>query len=230
MIRYFLFLGFVTGLYADTGCQAIINNKSAGCNEESILLTTEKKTPLEVVAPTVTEEKGLKITPILSSVEVVHLGEEMTIERVATKEMPSCPPHCIQPMGIEGIKTVGELETLAFIEKLKEKKSRLVIDVRGSKVYKDETIPTAINLPYSMLLDGNPYQKEVLKLLGSGKKMKKRWFFKHPHQLLIFGEDAFSSTASDAILQLIKLGYPKDKILYYRGGVRAWRASGLTLI
>jgi len=229
MNKYFVFLFLSFELYADVGCQAIINNEAQGCESENILLT-EKQSPLLLASSSNDEESVIKITRTMSSVDVIHLGTEMSITRVATKEAPSCPPYCIQAMTIEGIKTVGELETLAFINKLKEKKSRLVIDVRKSKAYKEETIPGAINLPYSMLIDGSPYQKEVLKLLGSGKKIKKKWFFKHPHQLLIFGENAFSSTASDSIHQLINLGYPKDKILYYRGGIRTWKASGLTLI
>jgi len=224
---FFIFLSFE--LYADVGCQAIIDNQAQGCESENILMA-EKHAPLSLVSSSKDEDTLIKISKTISSIDVVHLGEAMSIDRVATKEAPSCPPHCIQAMKIEGIQTVGELETLSFIDKLKEKKSRLLIDVRKSRAYKDETIPGAINLPYSMLIDGSPYQKEVLKLLGSGKKIKKKWFFKHPHQLLIFGENSFSSTASDSIHQLVKLGYPKDKILYYRGGIAAWKASGLTLI
>ena len=230
MKRYVLLFIFSYGLYADTGCQAVINNKPEGCKADS-LLSTQPSSSLETPSvSTPSKDVTMKITEKLSSVEVIHLGEEMIISREATTEQQTCPPYCIQPMNIDGIKTIGELEALSFIGKLKEKKSRLVIDTRESRAYKKETIPGAINLPYTMLLDKSPYQKKVLELLGSGRKMKRKWFFKHPHQLLIFGENAFSSTASNAIHELIKLGYPKDKILYYRGGIGAWKASGLTLI
>jgi len=229
MNKYFFLLLLSFGLYADEGCQAIINNNVQECKSDNPLLLP-KKSPLTLVPLSNNEETSIKITETLSSVDVIHLGKEMTIDRVASQNVPSCPPYCIQAMSIDGVKTVGELETLDFLDKLKEKKSRLVIDVRTSKEYKKETIPGAINLPFTMLIDGSPYQKEVLKLLGSGKKMKKKWFFKYPHQLLIFGENAFSSTASDSIHQLIELGYPKDKIFYYRGGILAWKMSGLVLI
>lgn len=231
MPKYFFLLLLSSQLYADEGCQAIIDNKTQECKADNLL--EKERTDSSLSASVVSQklsDSTIKISETLSSIDVSHLGEEMSIERSASKEAPSCPPFCIQPMRIEGIKTVAELETLAFIKDLKKKKSQLIIDVRKSKAYKEETIPGAINLPYTMLIDGSPYQKEVLKLLGSGKKLKKKWFFKHPHQLLIFGNSSFSPEAFDAITQLIKLGYPKDKILYYRGGVKAWKASGLTLI
>ncbi|HHH20506.1 MAG TPA: rhodanese-like domain-containing protein, partial [Nitratifractor sp.] len=34
----------------------------------------------------------------------------------------------------------------------------------------------------------------------------------------------------DAKYSLLKLGYPKDKIKYYRGGMQSWVTFGLTTI
>lgn len=221
MFKNLIYLAFfLTQIEAETGCQAIIDTEvQKGC--ESVNILEEKKHSLFETEPPKLSTKIIKITKELSSIETSHLDVNVTIQREATSLAPSCPPFCIQTMTINGVQTVGEVETLLFIDALKEKKSKLVVDVRNSLAYKKETIPSSINIPYKMLTPKSPYQKEVLTLLG---------LHKNPQTLLIFGESAFSSEASNAIHQLIQLGYPKDKLLYYRGGILSWKAAGLTLI
>ena len=215
---YLLF--FLSQLEAEVGCQAVINTKVKSC--ESVNIFEEKKPSLfETKASPKLNTKIIKITKELSSIKTKHHDINITIEREATTLAPSCPPFCIQPMRIKGIQTVGEVETLLFIDALKEKTAQLLVDVRENLAYKKETIPSSINLPYKMLTSKSPYQKEVLSLLG---------LYKTPQTLLIFGESAFSPEASEAIYQLIRLGYPKDKLLYYRGGILSWKNAGLTLI
>ena len=211
---------FLTQIEAEVGCKAVIDTEVKGC--ESVNIFDEKKHSLfETELTPKLSTKIIKITKKLSSIKTKHFDVNITIQRKATTVALSCPPFCIQTMTINGVKTVGEVETLLFIDALKEKKSKLVVDVRNSLAYKKETIPSSINLPYKMLTPKSPYQKEVLSLLG---------LHKSPQTLLIFGESAFSPEAADAIHQLIQLGYPKDKLLYYRGGVLSWKSAGLTLI
>ena len=224
-------------MYGEVGCATAISNELEGCSPQNIL-GNEEKTLLETVKTIdlmdKNEIKTIDISAQLSFVEIKHQGKELIIERTSSNEAPMCPPFCIQPMQIKGVLTVGELETLNFIEKLKEKKSRLLVDARVNKEYKTKTIPGAINLPYKMLNERSLYQEEVLKLLGAKKKLNvksgDKWFFKNAQLLLIFGGGSFSSEAPIAIKQLLKMGYPKNKILYYRGGINSWKASGLTLI
>lgn len=219
-------------LMADMGCNVLIGGKNKTCQENSIL-TQEKKSLFESSSkedPNIElEHNTINITENLVSVDTQHLDHNITIERRAIPLASTCPPFCIQPIKIKKIKTVGELEVLAFIEKSQGKKHQLLIDIRTHQEYKNETIPGAINLPYKMLTKESPYQEELLKILGA-KKIKKGWFFKEPQKLLIFGESLFSPEAAKAIRQLVKLGYPKKKILYYRGGIVSWKAVGLTII
>ena len=201
-------------LMADSGCNVLVKRKNQTCQERSILDD---------------KSKTINITEKLVSIDTQHLEHNVTIERTSTPTAPSCPPFCIQPIKIDKIKTVGELEVLDFIEEVKRKGDGLLIDVRKNSQYNEETIPSAINLPYEMLTKKSPYQKEVLRTLGA-KKIKKGCFFKNPQKLLIFGASSFSPEASKAVKQLLKLGYPSHKILYYRGGIASWKAAGLTLI
>jgi rhodanese-related sulfurtransferase len=174
------------------------------------------------------------ITEKLFSVDVLHDGQEILIERTPKKEIESCPPFCIQAMTIKNVVTVAEVETLEFIKNLKEKKARLLIDVRANGEYKKYTIPGSINLPSSMLEDRSPYQEEVLKLLGAkkinNKKSNTKWYFKNTQLLLIFGASATTQEAATVVKKLLELGYPSSKILYYRGGIASWEALGLTLL
>jgi len=169
------------------------------------------------------------IAPHLHSVKVLHGEKEVLIKRKLLHKELTCPPFCIEPMTIKGVKTFGELEVLAFIDKLKEKKGRLFIDVRENPLYKKETIPGAINLPFSMLKDGSKYQGEVLHLLGAKlRKSNAKWSFKKAQRLLIFGDSATTPEASSALKKLLELGYPSNKLYYYRGGLSAWKSLGLT--
>ncbi len=211
-------------LMSDNGCNVLVKKKTQLC-QESTVLNQNKNSSFESNAKSDT----INISRKLTSVETQHLDYNVTIERVATHLAPSCPPFCIQPIKIEKVETVGELEVLSFIDEVKRKRDGLLIDVRKNSKYKEETIPSAINLPYEMLTESSPYQKEVLKSLGA-KKIKRGWLFKNPQKLLIFGESSFSPEASKAVKKLIKLGYPTNKILYYRGGIVSWKTAGLTLI
>ena len=224
--KYLLIVAlFSITLNADSGCNVF---EKTSCEESNILIQ-KKDSSQSPVDSTTHLSHNINITEKLLSVEVVHLDNNITIERSASKSVPSCPPFCIEPIKIKGIETVGELELLGFIKKIEIKRDGLLIDVRKNSKYREETIPSAINLPYKMLTEASPYQKEVLNTLGA-KKIKNGWFFKNPQKLLIFGESSFSPEASKAVKKLIKLGYPTNKILYYRGGIVSWKTAGLTLI
>ena len=224
MVKYLLIVAlFSITLNADSGCNIF---QKTSC-EDSNFLTQKKDSPKSLVDSTY-NPSYINITENLQSVDVVHLDNNITIERSASKSAPLCPPYCIEPMKIKGVETVGELELLEFVKKLNKKRDGLLIDVRKNSKYRDETIPSAINLPYDMLTKASPYQKEVLKTLGA-KKIRNGWFFKNPQKLMIFGESSFSPEASKAVKELLKLGYPKDKILYYRGGILSWKDARLTL-
>ena len=214
------------GVFAnEMGCNALEKEHLMGCSvDESTILFKGGQEE---------DTQFMKISPTLTSVELSYHDENISIERFAKNNLKSCPPFCIQPIIIKGVETVGELETLTFIENLKKNKTQLLIDARSNRAFKENTIAGAINLPLMMLADGSAYQGVVLKLLGakkrSHKKIENQWFFKNAFSLLIFGESATTNEASSMIKKLLKLGYPASKILYYRGGIASWKAMGLTL-
>ena len=234
-----------TTIYAEDieiGC-SILSNKKENCEQENILsqdnifkldnlnilednhTVKNKKIALKLKGG----KKLIKITQKLSSITVLHQNKSFTITREATNTNQSCPPNCIQPINIKDIKTIGTLETLTFIDTLNKNKRMIVIDSRITSSYKKKSIPTAINIPNSILKKGSKHSYVVLKLLGA-KKTDTTWFFNHVHTLLIFDNGSLDTQASELILRLIEIGYPQNKILYYYGGISNWINDGLTTI
>ena len=180
----------------------------------------------------------IKITEELSSIITKHKGEEIKIERIQdpkhrlknsfSKTSRECPPFCIQPMNIGNVKTIGELEVLSFIKAMENDSTSILMDTRTREWYKNNTIPGAINLPFTMLKTDSKYIDKILTLLG-GEKIKNKWNFENVQKLLIFSNGQWDAQASKAIKSLIEIGYPEDKILYYRGGMQSWQILGLTV-
>jgi rhodanese-related sulfurtransferase len=228
----FIFLLLISELYADSEMGCSISDLLQA-PKSSLLENIEESNCTESEEPKMTKTG---ITENLVSIDVLHETKLIVIEREMNNNEMTCPPFCIEPMNIKDVVTVAELEVLTFIDKLKEKKARLLIDVRENSAYNKATIPGAINLPFSMLKDKSKYQEEVLKLLGAklnkkssnSKNHKLKWSFKNAQSLLIFGGSAMSSEASSSIMKLLELGYPSSKIFYYRSGIKSWKMLGLT--
>ena len=180
----------------------------------------------------------IKITEELSSIVTKHKGEEITIERIQdpkhrlensfSKTSRECPPFCIQPMNIGNVKTIGELEVLSFIKAMENDSTSILMDTRTREWYKNNTIPGSINLPFTMLKKDSKYIDKILTLFG-GEKTKEKWSFENVQKLLIFSNGQWDAQASKAIESLIEIGYPENRILYYRGGMQSWQTLGLTV-
>jgi len=191
-----------------------------------------------IVAGSQTMAVDVKITEKLSSITAKHKGNDIIIKRIQNPntELNSaflntakeCPPYCIQPMNIKKVKTLGELEVLEFIKEMKDSSNLLLIDARTREWHKKGTIPTSINLPFTMLKKDGKYINKILALLG-GKKSGGKWNFDNAQTLLIFSNGAWDEQATLAIKNLIGAGYPEEKIQYYRGGMQMWNLVGLTV-
>lgn len=178
----------------------------------------------------------------LPYVDVDVNGESIRIERIQdtkhklknsyTKTSRPAPPFTIQPyQPIDGIKTISELDVIDFIKNNLSDNSGIVIDARMPKWYQAGTIPGATNIPFSILSpkESNPYIGQIFGLFGAEEENKK-WLFDNAQTLLIFDNGPWCQQGVRAMQNLVKLGYPKSKILYYRGGMQYWQILGLTTI
>lgn len=180
--------------------------------------------------------QSVAISSTLPSVEVMHDGKKIRVERTgnpnaylsntfALTSRPS-PPFFIQPFSIDPkIETYGELEVLDFISH----KRGVFIDARLKNWYLQSAIPSAINIPFKIFLSDSDQRTKVLKNLG-GIYAKNNWDFTKAKTILFYCNGAWCGQSPTAIHALIGLGYPKEKMKYYRGGMQAWQLLGLTTI
>ncbi len=148
------------------------------------------------------------------------------------KTSRSCPPFCIQPLeAAAGVETVGELELLQFLEEHVQNGSGALIDARVETWYNGGTIPGSINLAFNLFEnpETNPFLVPVLQLLGGMQSSNGSWDFANAKELALFCNGPWCGQSPRAIRNLVSVGYPADKIRYYRGGMQAWLGLGLSI-
>jgi len=177
----------------------------------------------------------------LPFVDVKVNGKTIKIQRIQdtshkltnsyTKTSRPTPPFGIQPFQpIKGIETVSELDVINFIKDDLSQNRGILIDARMPKWNRAGTIPGSTNIPFSVLTPSTKISYgKILGLLGA-KKEGDKWNFENTQSLLIFDNGPWCQQGVRAMQNLVKIGYPKSKILYYRGGMQYWQILGLTTI
>jgi rhodanese-related sulfurtransferase len=186
------------------------------------------------------------ITSVLPSVTALHNGKTVLIRReenaAATLRADyaltarQCPPYCIQPITLaHGVETLGELELLEYIENIYPgNSSSLVIDSRTTDWYDKGTIPGAINVPFAQNSAGIatdlPAVKATFTALFDVRHNGLAFDFSHARTLAIFCNGPWCGQTPNYIRTLLQLGYPAEKLKWYRGGMQDWCALGLTVV
>ena len=117
----------------------------------------------------------------------------------------------------EGVTTIGELELLGFLQD----GETVVIDSRTNSWFREGTIRGASNIPYDEILDR-------LAILGCEPDFD-GWDCQNANQVALFCNGNWCGQSPTAIHNLLEVGYPADRIFYYRGGMQAWRLLGLSV-
>lgn len=184
------------------------------------------------------------ITPEIGEFSVKHAGKELMIRRnqdtdallefdFARTSRP-CPPFCAQPIQVtDGVNTIGEVELIAFMKTALNEGSGLLIDARTPDWHERGTIPGSINVPFTHL---NPDQgadeitlEESLTLFGATMKGKNR-DFNEAKTLVLWCNGPWCGQSPTAIRGLLSIGYPAEKLYYYRGGMQLWQVFGLPVV
>jgi len=172
----------------------------------------------------------------------MHGGQKTTIMRNQNpnntlnpdfaKTSRKCPPFCIQPgeMG-SGVETIGELEVIQYLKKMSDgDKSIIVVDSRTPDWVEKGTIPGSVNIPWDKLNIGKSDPITVQEILEKNFGVKNQDGFLHVRQCQ--GPSSCSVTAHwcgqspTNIKGLLKIGYPGNKIKWYRGGMQDWEVLG----
>lgn len=198
------------------------------------------------------------ITESIGSIEVMHSGKKVTINRTDSKEavIPDaykktgrhCPPFCIQPIeAAPGVETIGELEVLHYLDTAQPGDETyigappvLVVDSRSPEWIARGTIPGSVNIPWDKISvdvagsfptgeDQATFTRILINQFGVNKSGE-IWDFSKAKTLVLFCNGLWCPQSATNIKTLLRLGYPADKLKWYRGGMQDWVSAGLTTV
>lgn len=164
-----------------------------------------------------------------------------------------CPPFCIQPMTPDpSVQPIGEYELFKFMESQLRDGTGMLIDARTESWYRKGTIPGSVNYPFTLFNRevSDPEFAAALKTFGGkprgevgtvektledwgltdAKYKTADWDFSDAKDLVLWCNGPECGQSPRAIKGLLAIGYPGDKIKYYRGGMQMWQLWGLTTI
>ncbi len=188
------------------------------------------------------ENVVVKLTKDIPYMKINDSGVNVTIKRIQetdnrltddfAKTSRVCPPHCIQPIKLKnGVKTIGELELIDFIKNKVYKNKGILVDARLKKFFELETIPGAINIPFTISeVNSKTITEKLFKALGARPKGDGSWDFSEAKDLVVFCGGLWCGTSAKFINNLVSKGYPPEKILWYRDGLQGWKLLGLTTV
>jgi rhodanese-related sulfurtransferase len=212
------------------------------------MISTTAMTVMLVVSMGVIAVDGvlIKITSDLPFLDVMHNGKMVTIMRNQDPKHTvdplyaitsrKCPPFCIQPSTLApGVETIGELEMLDYLARMSAgDKSILVVDSRTPDWVKKGTIPGSVNIPWTSLTLAqgvNPASvRKIMEDRFGAKYQEGLWDYTNAKTLVMFCNGIWCSQSPNNIMNLLKYGYPPNKIKWYRGGMQDWEILGLTTV
>ncbi len=186
----------------------------------------------------------VQLTDEIPYVEVQHKGKKVRIERnpdvdnmiepdFALTSRP-CPPYCIQPMHLApGVETIGELEMINYLRAISAGNSGiLVIDSRdGDWAQRSGIIPGAVIIPWDRLFPARNDAEKIADILEDkfgAHRDGPLWSFSQAKTLVFYCNGPWCGQSPTNIKTLLALGYPANRIKWYRGGIQDWKALGLT--
>jgi len=194
---------------------------------------------LQIIAQDETPVKEVLIQKDFKSINVIHRSVPVDIERNQDRENNIMkfyqgtwrgkiqPLHPFKPHPVE---TVAELEMIGYIDKMSHgDDSIMIVDSRPkSAILITGMIPGATRVEYIDIVSSH-YRMKTFELFNI-KKNNSQWDFTDAKTLVIYCNGLWCGKSPRMIRKLLKLGYPAEKIKYYRGGMQAWKSVGLTTV
>jgi rhodanese-related sulfurtransferase len=187
----------------------------------------------------------VNITAEMAYVDTLHGGKPVRIMRnqdtdntlpdnFARTSRP-CPPFCIQPFSIAaGVETIGELELLGYLRRIGNKDDSLrVIDSREANWIANGMIPGAIHIPWTALHPSKTSPEDIASLLQfefGAIPNGPVWDFGSAKTLVLYCNGPWCGQSPSSIRALLAVGYPVERIKWYRGGMQSWLQLGLTVV
>ena len=161
------------------------------------------------------EDELLNITPDNKTITFNSVEGLVTLQRFSNDIM--LVKGTIRPMvPMEGVTPVGELEVINALQSA----NYIVVDTRTSITQYGGTIPGSISIPFDEITE----QLDALGCTGSVAK----WNCMEAYNVVLYCNGPNCGQSPRAMAAMVEVGFPSDKIFYYRGGMLAWTSLGLT--
>ncbi len=190
------------------------------------------------------EGEPAKFVPISSGVKSIEMnlnGEKFTLMRNQTAGNKISDLYVTthrgapQPMILApGVETLGELEFIELMKKAQTDKSIAVIDSRKPGWFAKLRIPGAVNVPFTNFDEKDTAIEMMEDEMGVVQKEDGTLDFSNAKTLALYCNGYWCGQTpgmvKNAKYALLKMGYPTEKIKYYRGGMQAWTSLGFTVV
>jgi len=94
-------------------------------------------------------------------------------------------------------------------------------------------IPGAVNISWDKLYNKTASDKDIADILQfqfNAVLTGKLWNFENVKTLVFYCNGAWCGQSPTNIRALLSLGYPANRIKWYRGGMQSWKQFGLTTV
>ena len=233
------------------GFTGLLRKIAIGSSESQSLCLVEKSEEEERVVGITPE---LETVSVLHNGEKVVIQRDQNtqakIPSLFSKTSRPCPPFCVQPMSVApNVETIAELELLDYLQQAMEG-SVVVVDSRLKNWVDKGTIPGSVHIPWTSLVasEGATLKSKLNTLMNhfsvkllSGKNagdvseaiannnQSEVFDYSSAKTLVLFCNGSWCGQTSESIKALLELGYPAEKIKYYRDGMQGWVTLGFTI-
>jgi rhodanese-related sulfurtransferase len=141
----------------------------------------------------------------------------------------------IQPLFInQNVKTYSEIELMNFIytKSSKDPSRYIVVDSRKKSWFDFRTIPSSVNVPFEDLKYDEDFEEDFIKAyknLGIKVINNKQFDFSNAKTAIFFCNGPWCPVSTKSIKYLSSIGYPEDKLIWYRGGMSSWESLSLSV-
>lgn len=186
-------------------------------------------------------EKFIPISKGVKSVEINLNGEKFTIMRNQSKTNTISNLYNTtfrgtpQPIKLaKGVETIGELEFIDYMVKAQTDKNIVIVDSRKPGWFARLRIPGAVNVPFTNFNNKEDAFDMMEDYMGVTENKDETFNFKNAKTLVVYCNGYWCAQTpamiKNAKFSLLNVGYPANKIKYYRGGMQAWTSMGFTVV
>ena len=198
---------------------------------------------LSITSASIANEGSSKFVPISKGVKSIEMNlndEKFTLMRNQTVGNKISDLYVTthrgtpQPMILaKGVETVGELEFIEYMKQAQTNESIIIVDSRKPGWYAKLRIPGAINIPFTHFKEKSlaiEAMEDELDVVDNNGKLD----FSKAKTIVAYCNGYWCgqtpAMVKNAPYSLLNMGYPAQKIKYYRGGMQAWTSLGFTVV